>query len=142
MHHLSSIIYNLPSDNIQLTAVNPGLISLEYLLSLRMCRNLVVLFHSTIKFTRMKKVIVPVVAALLFATVGQAQMATKQTAATKPVTASTKTTVHKPVSTATSVSPTTTSSKPSATTKSSSATAIKRKHHHHKAQKAVQKKSN
>jgi hypothetical protein len=86
----------------------------------------------------MKKVIVPVVAALLFATAGQAQMATKQ-ATTKPVTASSKTTVHKPVSTA-SVSPTTTTSKP-ATTTGTSATTIKRKHHH-KAQKTVQKKTN
>jgi hypothetical protein len=89
----------------------------------------------------MKKVIIPVVAVLLFATAGQAQMATKQSAATKAVTVSTKTTVHKPVSNTTSVNPASTSKPATATSSTTSSTAIKRKHHHKKAKAAV-KKSN
>jgi hypothetical protein len=71
----------------------------------------------------------------LFASAGQAQMATK--AVTKPVTASSKTTIHKPAGSTATVTPTVAASKPATTT---SSTAIRRKHHH-KVTKAAAKKS-
>lgn len=81
----------------------------------------------------MKKVIVPVVAALLFAATGQAQTATKQAAAAKTVTTGNKTTVHKPVRNTTSVTPASTSRPATKTGNTAGTTAIKRKHHYKKA---------
>jgi hypothetical protein len=83
----------------------------------------------------MKKIIVPVVAFLLFAGVSNAQMTQKTPVKTKAKTTSTKTMVTKPANTTTSVTPKTTTTSTTKTT-----TVVKRKHH--KAHKAVPKKAN
>jgi hypothetical protein len=78
----------------------------------------------------MKRIIVPVVAALLFAGAANAQVAQKTPAKTKATVSATK-----PASSVTSVSPKSTST---TTTATKTATPIRRKHH--KAHKAVPKK--
>lgn len=87
----------------------------------------------------MKKVIVPALAILLISASANAQLKTTQKG---PTTASSKTVLHKPVTTTASVTPAKTKSS-SAVTKTGTAakaTAIRRKHPKHRKVKAKGKK--